>query len=138
MFVVRFKACKFMNETAGRYCPNGYVDFSSSDCIGQFLGNLTAVSTQGKRKNAVTTEEVWSPASDPTAPFTVVLISRPPDYPQGEGANCASSLPFNTYFTTSRDYGDVTESIVWKSREISLYAETGYALRLLYGSDIPW
>ncbi len=129
-------ACAFETEEDGRYCPNGYVAFIGS-CRGDYQSNLTATSTQQKRRKTVTTEKEWSPATDATAPFSIVLISRPFGDPEA-AADC-SSLPYQTYFTVSRDAADFDSQILWKNREISLFSyEAGFALSLSYGSSIPW
>lgn len=129
-------SCSFDVEEEGRYCANGYVAFVGS-CRGDYQSNLTATSTQQKRRKTVTTEKEWSPATDATAPFTVVLISRPFGDPE-EAADC-STLPYQTYFTISRDEVDFDSQMLWKNREITLYSyEAGFALDLLYGSSIPW
>ncbi len=130
-------ACAFETEEDGRYCANGYVAFYGG-CKGEYQANLTVTSTKQKRRKTVTTEKDWSPATDATAPFTLVLISRPFAEDESAAANCAS-LAYQTYFTTSRDSTDIDNQILWKNLEIGLYSgDTGFALHLFYGSDIPW
>ncbi len=114
----------------GRNCPNGYIGFHGS-CGGFFQGDLT-VSSSGSTNP-------WAPATDPTAPFTIVLISRPTDKGPGNwGADCRN-WPSQTFFTTSCSASDIEDELMWKNKEIVAYSSrTGYALKLEYGIDIPW
>ncbi len=119
--------CTFEVEAEGRYCPNGYIGFNGA-CGGYFQDELSLNS--GAR---------WSPATNPAAPFSIVLISRPTNRGPGNwGADCRS-WPQQTFFTTSRDKDDVEDQILWKTRDIVLYSSrTQHALNLTYGAEIPW
>lgn len=120
--------CAFSVDNDGRYTPNGYVGFHGS-CSGFFQANLIV--------NRVGTPTAWGPATNPSAPFSIVLISRPSG--PGTGNTNCQGRPQQTYFSTSRNKYEVEQQIVWKNREIWI-SSTGveYALGLFYGNQIPW
>ncbi len=115
-------------DTAGKYCPNGYVGFYGS-CYGQYQTNITV--------SRPSSSAAWGPATNAAAPFSFVLISRPagPD----TGSTDCLARPQQAYFTTSRSATDIDNQMLWKTRDIVLYSDkTQHALNLTYGAQIPW
>ncbi len=114
----------------GLNCPNGYIGFRGS-CGGYFQGDLTVTSSGSTNP--------WGPATDPTAPFTIVLVSRPSNRGPGNWGTDCRNWPRQVFFTTSRSASDFEDELVWMNNNIFAYSSrTGYALKLDYGVDIPW
>ncbi len=115
-------------DKADKFCPNGYVTFYGL-CYGQYQNNITI--------SKVSSSAAWSPATSPSAPFSIVLISRP--FGRGTGSSNCSDRPQQAYFTISRSAMDIDNQMLWKTRDIVLYSsKTQHALNLTYGTEIPW
>ncbi len=115
-------------DKADKYCPNGYVGFHGT-CYGQYQNNITL--------SKLSSSVAWGPATNPNAPFSFVLISRPFG-PGADSSNCLNR-PQQTYFTTSRGATNTDNQMLWKTKDIVLFSsKTLHALNLTYGAEIPW
>ncbi len=114
-------------DKADKHCPNGYVGFYGT-CYGQYQNNITL--------SKLSSTAAWGPATNPNAPFSFVLISRP----LGPGADrSCPDRPYGTYFTTSRGATNTDNQMWWKTKDIVLFSsKTQFALQLTYGAEIPW